>query len=422
MNRTLLAIIISAAIILGGGLFYLGKKGLLKTSPKEKQEQVTTAQAPSEHAGHGAVQQAQSQPQPPERAQTAEEAPTVEIPPEKQQLIGVKTVAVSVKPLLKIIRTVGRIEYDERRLATVNTKVEGWVEKLYVDYTGRFVKKGDPLAEIYSPELVATQQEFLNVLKWSKRSSSTPVPSVNKGGMEGGVADMLSKDAREIVEAARQRLKLWDISDEQIRKIEESGKPIRTLTIYSPVSGNVIQKMAVQGMKVMPGEKLFDVADLSTVWVVSDIYEYELSSIKPGQTATISLSYFPGKQFTSKIDYIYPTLSGETRTAKMRFSIPNPGGQLKPQMFTNVEVKTDMGKKLAIPDDAVIDTGTRQVVYVDKGEGIFEPREVMLGQRAEGFREVLGGLKAGEKVASSATFLIDSEAQLKGVKPLEHKH
>jgi len=179
----------------------------------------------------------------------------------------------------------------------------------------------------------------------------------------------------------------------------------------------------LQGMKVMPGEKLFDVADLSTVWIMSDIYEYELPMVKVGETARIVLSYFPGKEFSSRIDYVYPTLSGETRTAKVRFSIPNPGGQLKPQMFTNVEVKISLGKRLAIPDDAIIDTGTRQVVYVDKGEGIFEPREVMLGARAEGFREVLMGLKAGEKVAASATFLIDSEAQLKGVKPLEgHKH
>ena len=234
---------------------------------------------------------------------------------------------------------------------------------------------------------------------------------------------MLSRDAEVILDAARQRLSLWDISENQIRKIEESGKTIRTLTIYSPVNGYVVQKMALQGMKVMPGEKLFDVADLSQVWIIADIYEYELPLIKIGQTATINISYFPGREFTAKIDYVYPTLSADTRTAKIRFTIPNPGAQLKPQMFSDVEIKVDLGKKLAIPDDAVIDTGVRQIVYVDKGDGYFEPREVKLGLRAEGFREVLAGLKAGEKVASSATFLIDSEAQLKGVVPLEgHKH
>ncbi|MDI6729647.1 MAG: efflux RND transporter periplasmic adaptor subunit, partial [Thermodesulfovibrionales bacterium] len=195
----------------------------------------------------------------------------------------------------------------------------------------------------------------------------------------------------------------------------ETGKPVRTLTVYSPVNGYILQKTALQGMRVMPGEKLFDVADLSNVWIISDIYEYELSLIKTGQRANISLSYFPGKEFSSTIDYVYPTLSGETRTAKVRFSIPNPGGQLKPQMFTNVEVKINLGKRLAIPEDAVIDTGVRQIVYVDKGEGYFEPREVMLGLKADGMVEVLKGLKAGEKIASAANFLIDSEAKLKGI-------
>ncbi|RJQ56669.1 MAG: efflux RND transporter periplasmic adaptor subunit [Nitrospiraceae bacterium] len=359
---------------------------------------------------HGAPAGEVAQPQ--EQA-AEEETPTVEIEQDKQQLIGVKTVEAAVRPMQKIIRTVGRIEYDERRLATVNTKFEGWIEKLYVDYTGRYVKKGEPLAEIYSPELVATQQEFLNVLKWTKQSTD------NKSEIE----TMLATDAERIVDAARQRLKLWDITDEQIKAIEESGKPIRTLTIYSPVNGNVVQKMALQGMRVMPGEKLFDMADLSTVWVISDIYEYELSVIKVGQTANISLSYFPGKVFPSSIDYIYPSLAGETRTAKVRFTLHNPSAQLKPQMFTNVEIKIDMGKKLVIPDEAVIDTGTRQIIYVDKGEGYFEPREVMPGLRADGMTEIIQGLKAGEKVASSGTFLIDSEAQLKGVKPLGgHKH
>jgi Cu(I)/Ag(I) efflux system membrane fusion protein len=179
--------------------------------------------------------------------------------------------------------------------------------------------------------------------------------------------------------------------------------------------------MALQGMRVMPGEKLFDVADLSTIWIIADVYEYELSSIRVGETASIGLSYIPGKEFKSKIDYVYPTLSGETRTARVRFSIPNPDGRLKPQMYSTVEIKINLGSKLSIPDDAVIDTGARQIVYVDKGEGYFEPREVMLGLRAEGYREVLMGLKAGEKVAAAAAFLVDSEAQLKGVKPLEKK-
>ena len=232
---------------------------------------------------------------------------------------------------------------------------------------------------------------------------------------------LLIKDAQTMLEAAKERLRLWDISDEQIRKIETTGKPIRTLTIYSPVSGYVIQKMAVQGMRVMPGEKLFDVVDLSSVWIVADIYEYELPLIKVGQTARIGLSYFPGKEFSSRVDYIYPSLASETRTAKVRFTIPNPDGALKPQMFTNVEIKINLGNRLAVPSEAVIDTGVRQIVYVDKGEGYFEPREVTTGLKVDELVEVTGGIKAGEKVASSANFLIDSEAQLKGVAALKRK-
>jgi membrane fusion protein, copper/silver efflux system len=341
------------------------------------------------------------------------EAPQVEISPEQQQLIGVKTVKVSVTPLRKIIRTVGRIEADERKLATINTKFEGWIEKLHVDYTGRYVKKGEPLAEIYSPELLATQQEFLTAVKLAKQA---------KPANEGSYGQLIARDAGALVEAARQRLRLWDITEDQIRKIEETGKPVRTLTLYSPVSGFVILKMAIQGMKVQPGEKLFDIADLSTLWLIADVYEYELPLIRVGDTARITLSYFPGQEMSSRIDYVYPAVSAETRTAKVRFRLSNPGDRLKPQMYTNVDIKINMGRKLAVPESAVIDTGVRQVVYVDKGEGAFEPREVTLGMRADGFVEVLRGLKAGEKVASSANFLIDSEAQLKGVQPLQHKH
>ena len=376
----------------------------------------------AQHAGHGGAPPSLSEPakkqpveQPQEQDEAVEEAPTVEIPLDKQQMIGVKIVAVSIRPLRKAIRTVGRVEYDERKLATVNTKFEGWIEKLHVDYVGKQVRKGEPLAEIYSPELYATQQEFINLLKWKGQGKEVKDESV--GGM-------LGRDADAILDAARQRLKLWDVTEEQIKSIAESGKPVRTLTIYSPADGTVIQKAALQGMRIMPGEKLFDIADLSTVWIIADIYEYELSLVRPGSTAKITLDSFPGREFTAVIDYVYPVLTSETRTAKVRFSLPNPGGRLKPQMFTNVELKIDMGRRLTIPEDAVIDTGTRQIVYVDKGEGYFEPREVTLGIRAEGMVEVLKGLKAKEKVASAATFLIDSEAKLKGIVPAggEHRH
>lgn len=338
------------------------------------------------------------------------EAPEVKIAPEKQQLIGVKTVEATLKPLERTIRTVGRIEYDERKIATVNTKFEGWIEKLYVDYTGREVKKGEPLAEIYSPELMATQLEFINLVNWRKAKA------------EGSLATMLEKDVQAMVEAGRQRLRLWDIAESQIRTIEKTGRPIRTLTLYSPVNGSVVQKMAILGMRAMPGEKLFDIANLSNLWVIADIYEYELRMVTVGDRAEITLSYLPGQVFPSTVDFVYPTLSSDTRTAKVRFSIPNPTGKLKPQMFTNVEVKIDLGPRLSVPANAVIDTGVRKIVYVDKGEGSFEPREVVTGLKGDDRIEVVKGLQAGERVAASANFLIDSEAKLRGVEAPQHHH
>ena len=332
-------------------------------------------------------------------------APTVEIPPDKQKLIGLRTTVAGLQSLTKTIRTVGRIEIDERKQAFINAKVEGWIEKLYVNATGATVRQGQPIAEIYSPELLATQQELLNMLRWKKSLKGE------------GFGALLTQDAEAIIEAARQRLRLWDISEDQIRRIEETGKPIRALTLYSPVSGQVMQKMAIQGMKVMAGEKLLEVVDLSTVWMAADIYESELPLIKVGERAQIRLSYFPGQEYSAVLDFIYPTLSAESRTAKARFTLPNPQGKLKPQMFGQVELKINLGRRLAVPGDAVIDTGSRQIVYVDKGEGNFEPREVAVGVRAEKWVEIVKGLKPGEKVAASANFLIDSEAKLKGIAP-----
>jgi Cu(I)/Ag(I) efflux system membrane fusion protein len=394
------------------------------------------------HAGHPA-QPVQTQAKEPTKAaqpplskqkvspeQAAEEAPQIEISSEQQRLIGVKTAIVTTRTMQKVIRTVGRVEADERKLATVNTKIEGWIEKLYVDYTGRHVDKGEPLAEIYSPEVLATQQEFITLMKWAGRKTLVPqpvgghdhsAPAVSHerdSGAASGLQQMIAKDADNAMQAARRRLKLWDVSDEQIRAIEVAGEPVRTLTIYSPVSGFITQKMAVHGMKVMPGEKLFDIADFSTLWIIADIYAHELPLIRVGQTARITLAYLPGREFTSQVDYIYPAISADTRTARVRLTLPNPDGRLKPQMFSNVEIRVTLGKKPAIPESAVIDTGKEQVVYVDRGGGSFEPRAVQLGLRADGYAEVLRGLKTGEKVAVSAGFLIDSEAQLKGVKPL----
>jgi membrane fusion protein, copper/silver efflux system len=325
---------------------------------------------------------------------------TVQISPEKQQLIGVKFGTVEMKPLEKVIRTVARVDYDEKRIVTVSPKIGGWIEDLYVDFTGRFVRKGEPLLTIYSPELVSTQEEYLIALRAKRELGKSPFPEVAGSG-------------ESLAESARRRLKLWDITDDQIKVLEESGQSKKTLTLYSPFSGFVLEKTAFKGMNVMPGVALYKIADLSVVWVLADIYEYELPFIRLGQQATIQLSYTQGQTFTGKAVYIYPSLNPETRTAKVRFEFPNPDGRLKPEMYANAEIKVRLGQKLAVPEGAIIDTGVRQMAIIDKGSGYFEPREVKVGAKVDNYYEVIKGLKAGERVVTSANFLIDSESKLK---------
>jgi Cu(I)/Ag(I) efflux system membrane fusion protein len=325
---------------------------------------------------------------------------TVQISSERQQLIGVKIGTVEMRSLQKVIRTVGRVDYDEKRIVTVSLKIGGWIEDLYVDFTGKFVRKGEPLLTIYSPELVSTQEEYLLALRAKKSLIKSPFPEVAGSG-------------ESLAESARRRLKLWDITDEEIKGLEESGQAKKTVTIYAPFTGFVLEKSAYKGMNVMPGMALYKLADLSVVWLYADIYEYELPYIRLGQQASIQLSYIPGETFTGKAIYIYPSLNPETRTAKVRFEIPNPHGNLKPEMYANVEIKVHLGQKLAVPEGAIIDTGIRQLAIIDKGNGYFEPRDVKVGSKVEGYYEVIKGLKAGERVVTSANFLIDSESKLK---------
>lgn len=325
---------------------------------------------------------------------------TVQISPEKQQLIGVKFGTVEMRPLEKVIRTVGRIDYDEKRIVTVSPKIGGWIEDLYVDFTGRFVKQGEPLLTIYSPELVSTQEEYLIALRAKRDLSKSPFPEVVGSG------DSLA-------ESAKRRLKLWDINDDQIKTLEESGQAKKTLTLYSPFSGFVLEKAAYKGMNVMPGVALFKLADLSVVWLYADVYEYELPFVRLGQQASVQLASMPGEAVTGRAVYIYPSLNPETRTAKVRFEIPNPQGKLKPEMYANVEIKVHLGQKLTVPEGAIIDTGLRQLAIIDKGNGYFEPREVKVGSKVDNYYEVIKGLKAGERVVTSANFLIDSESKLK---------
>ncbi len=325
---------------------------------------------------------------------------TVMVSPDKQQLIGVRSAVVERRPLKHVIRTVGTITYDETKLTRVHSKIEGWVEKLYVNYTGKLIEKGQPLFTIYSPDLLATQQEYLLAIKAQERLAASSLPEVRSGAVS-------------LVEASKKRLALWDISEKQIRDLAERGEPQKTLTLYTPHSGFVIKKDIYEGMKVMPDRELYAIADLSTVWMNVDIYEYEIPLIKVGQQATLSLSYYPGQVFNGKVTYLYPYLDEKTRTLKARLEFPNPGFKLKPDMYVNAEIKIDAGRQLAVPEEAVLDSGMRKIVFLDKGSGHFEPKEVKLGAKMDSYYQILSGLKEGEKIAASSAFLLDSESRLK---------
>jgi len=323
----------------------------------------------------------------------------VEIDPRKQQLMGVVTTAVTRQPVHRTVRAVGLVTADESRLSDVHTKVEGWIEKLYADQTGKIVRRGEPLLTIYSPELVSAQEEYLVALRSRQRLAGSPFPEVRKSG-------------ESLVAAARQRLHLWDISDADIRRLEETEQVRRSLTLYAPATGYIMEKEAVAGMRVMPEMTLFRLADLSRVWVEAEIYESEAPIVAAGQTATLTLQARPGQPLTGQVSYIYPTVEAMTRTLRARLEFPNPNLELKPGMYADVEIKVPMGEEqLVIPEQAALDTGTRKVVFVKEGEGRFVPREVALGPRAAGYYPVLGGLTEGEQVVSSPNFLIDSESR-----------
>jgi RND family efflux transporter MFP subunit len=336
---------------------------------------------------------------------------TVRISPEKIQKIGVKSEKAKIRNLKRTIRTVGRIDHDEAKVFNINAKISGWVEKLYVNRTDQMVHPGVPLLEIYSPELVATQEEYLLAFKNREKVKDNPYPEIKRG-------------AESLLQAARQRLKYWDITEEQVKRLEEKGEITRTMAIYAGVHGIVTEKMVNQGMKIEGGEMLFKIIDHSGVWVYGEVYEYELPFIKLGQKARIIPSYTPAEVYTAAISHIYTHFGSarheaegmmeESRTAKIRFDLPNPEHKLKLGMYVNVELAVDVAQNaVTVPDSAVIDTGERQVIFVDKGDGRFEPREVTVGALADGYYQVLSGIKAGEKVVTSANFLIDSESSFR---------
>lgn len=310
------------------------------------------------------------------------------------QRIGVRTEEIERGELTRIVRAVGRADLDETRVTEVNMKFDGWIEKLWVAETGQFVKKGDPLFAVYSPELWASQDEYLQIVR------SRP---------EG-------PHSQHLLESARNRLLQFDVPPSFIREIAKSGKPRRRVVIRSPATGYVVQKSAFEGTYVREGANLFTIADLDALWVIADVFESDAPWVGIGQEATLELDYMPGSLQEAKVDFIYPTLDEKTRTVRVRLVLPNPAVLLKPGMFATVRIHTDLADEAVIvPNEAVIHSGERNIAFVSLGDGRFDPRELKLGVRGDDNYQVLEGLKEGEDVVVSAQFLLDSESRLKEV-------
>ncbi|MFZ2269471.1 MAG: efflux RND transporter periplasmic adaptor subunit [Azonexus sp.] len=363
-------------------LYYRNPMGLPDTSPVPKKDPMGMDYIPV-YAG--------------EEAATSDSG--LKISAEKIQKMGVRVEAAKLQILDQTVRASGRVEIDESRTTTVTAKFEGYIERLHVNTTGQPVGRGQPLFEVYSPELVSAQREYA--------IAAQGVGKLNEAGSEAQGA------MQQLAESSLQRLKNWDISEEQLKALARSGNAKRTLTFRSPASGIVTEKKAIQGMRFMPGEVLFQIADTSAVWVQADVFEQDIGAIKPGQKAKIRINAYPGEVFEGRIAYVYPTLKPETRTVPVRIELANPQGRLKPAMFAEVEIPVaGAAQVVSVPNSAVIDSGSRQVVIVQLDEGRFEPRPVRLGARGGEFVQVLEGVKEGEMVVSSANFLIDAESNL----------
>ncbi len=365
-------------------LYYRNPMGLPDTSPVPKKDPMGMDYLPVYEGGE------------PPADQNA-----VIISAEKVQKLGVRTEAAALRELIRTVRAVATVQADERKQYTVVTKFEGWIHRLHVNTTGQAVKKGDALMDVYSPELISAQQEYL-------------IAARGLQSVADGDADVRAAMQR-LVASALQKLRNWDIAEAELRRLQQSGEVRQYLTVRSQAGGVVLEKKAVMGQRFMPGEILYQIADLSTVWMLADVFEQDLGMIHPGQLVTIRVDAYPDKVFNGEVAFTYPAVTPETRTAIVRIVLPNPDGVLKPDMYARVEFSSfhSKDKVLTVPDSAVLDTGTRRVVLVDLGAGRFEPRTVKLGMHADGYAEVLGGLRAGETVVVKANFLIDAESNFK---------
>ncbi|HJV70109.1 efflux RND transporter periplasmic adaptor subunit [Ideonella sp.] len=362
-------------------LYYRNPMGLPDTSPTPKQDSMGMDYIP--------VYAEEQQP---------DAANTLKLSTDKVQKLGVRTEPAAMRPLGRALRATGRVEPDERRIALISPRFEGYVERLHVNTTSQAVGRGQPLFEVYSPDLVTAQQEYLLAVQGARQ-----LPAGEAAGGMGRLAD-----------ASLARLRNWGLSDDELATLVKTGEPRRTLTMRSPVAGIVTEKKAFQGMRFMPGEMLYQVTDLSTVWVVADVPERDIALVRPGSLASVQLPAYPGERFEGRITRILPTMDAATRTVPVRIELANPRGRLKPAMSAEVALQAGASAPvLTVPDSAVIDSGTRQLVLVRAGEGRFEPREVRLGQRGDGVVEVLSGVREGEPVVVAANFLIDAESNLR---------
>jgi Cu(I)/Ag(I) efflux system membrane fusion protein/cobalt-zinc-cadmium efflux system membrane fusion protein len=315
--------------------------------------------------------------------------------------MNVRTAEVERRDLVHPIRTVGYLDYDQERMVTVTTKYSGWVEKVHVNYVGERVRRGQPLFEVYSPELVQTEQELLSALRYAEQMRDAPVDAQQR--------------ARSLVEAARTRLRYWDISPEQIESLEETGEVFRTLTVVSPANGLIMKRLqGLEGMAIQPGMEIFHVADLSSLWLTVEIFEDQVAWIEEGLPAEITLTYFPGETFRGTVRFIEPEFSETTRTLSLKIEVPNSQGRLRKGMFATVVFEpVAVRDTVAVPQEAVLRTGERSVVIVAQGEGRFAPREVQIGHAAGGYLEILSGVSPGETVVTSSQFMLDSESKLR---------
>ena len=312
---------------------------------------------------------------------------------EQQKRLGLKTITVARAPLGGVLRTTGRVAIDETRVHRVTARFEGYIEKLYADYTGKLVKQGEPLAAIYSPELVASQEELLLATRSQSELSKSGLPDMTR--------------------SARERLRRYGITEADIDQLVARGTVERTSILRAPRSGFVTQKSTVAGAKVNGNDSLFEIVDLSTLWVVADVYENELPRLRVGQSAVVTLAYWPGRRWQGKVTQILPTVDDKTRTIKVRIALENPKYELKPEMFCTVELQAPPREALVIDEDALIESGTRQLVFLVREGGQLEPRQIETGLRADGKVEVLRGLVTGDRVAAGASFLLDSESRLR---------